>query len=210
MDIKKTIENLEKNNMQVYFADSKDDVIPMLKKLIGENDTVAVGGSVTLNELSVIDFLRENYNFLDRFNPELSRDEVIEVFQKSFFADTFLMSSNAITENGELYNVDGNGNRIAALTFGPKSVIVIAGINKIVKDIDEAVIRVKTVAAPKNCVRLSRDTYCAKTGKCVVPNGKIGTGCESKDRICSSFLVTGKQGNRDRIKVILVNEELGY
>ena len=134
MDIKKTIENLEKNNMQVYFADSKDDVIPMLKKLIGENDTVAVGGSLTLNELSVIDFLRENYNFLDRFNPELSRDEVIEVFQKSFFADTFLMSANAITENGELYNVDGNANRVAAMLYGPKNVIVAVGYNKIVKN----------------------------------------------------------------------------
>ena len=120
MDIKKTIENLEKNNMKPYFVQSRNDVIPLLKELIGNDDTVAVGGSVTLSELGVIDYLRENHNFLDRFASDLSRDEVMEIFRESFFADTYISSSNAVTENGELYNVDGNGNRIAAITFGPK------------------------------------------------------------------------------------------
>ena len=210
MDIKKTIENLEKNNMKPYFVQSGNDVILLLKELIGKDDTVAVGGSVTLSELGVLDYLRENHNFLDRFAPGLSRDEVMEIFRKSFFADTYISSSNAVTENGELYNVDGNGNRVAAITFGPKSVIIIAGVNKIVSDVDEAVKRVKNIAAPKNCVRLNKNTPCAKTGKCVFADGGIGTGCASPDRICSTYAVTGYQGTKDRIKVIIVNENPGY
>lgn len=210
MDIKKTIENLEKNNMKPYFVQSRNDVIPLLKELIGNDDTVAVGGSVTLSELGVIDYLRENHNFLDRFASGLSRDEVMEIFRESFFADTYISSSNAVTENGELYNVDGNGNRIAAITFGPKSVIIIVGVNKIVSDVDEAVKRVKNIAAPKNCVRLNKNTPCSKTGKCVFADGGIGTGCTSPNRICSTYAVTGYQGTKDRIKVIIVDENPGY
>ena len=210
MDIKKTIENLEKNNMKPYFVQSRNDVIPLLKELIGNDDTVAVGGSVTLSELGVLDYLRENHNFLDRFASGLSRDEVMEIFRESFFADTYISSSNAVTENGELYNVDGNGNRIAAITFGPKSVIIIVGVNKIVSDVDEAVKRVKNIAAPKNCVRLNKNTPCAKTGKCVFADDGIGTGCTSPNRICSTYAVTGYQGTKGRIKVIIVDENPGY
>lgn len=210
MDIEKTLNNLKRNNMEPYFLDSKEEVIPLLEKLIGKDDTVAVGGSETLSKLGIIDFLRNNRNFLDRFAPNLKRDEVMRIFRESFFADAYISSSNAITENGELYNVDGNGNRIAAITFGPKSVIIIAGINKIVKDTDEAIKRVKTIAAPKNCVRLDRNTYCSKNGVCVCEDGKIGSGCDSEDRICGTFAVAAKQVIKGRIKVIIVNETIGY
>ena len=124
-------------------------------------------------------------------------------------ADAYITSSNAITEDGRLFNVDGNGNRIAALCFGPKSVIVIAGKNKIVKTIEEAQLRVKTVAAPKNCQRLSCNTYCSKTGSCAAKDEPFG-GCDSKDRICSTYVVTSYQRNAGRIKVIIVDENLGY
>lgn len=210
MDIKKTLENLEKNNMEAYFAESADEMFELLRKLIKPADTVAVGGSATLSELGVIDYIRKNHKFIDRYIPNLSREEVVKRFKDAFFADVFLSSSNAITENGELYNVDGNGNRVAAITFGPDSVIIIAGVNKIVKDVDEAVKRVKCTAAPKNCIRLSRDTYCAKSGSCVLENGKIGSGCDSDDRICSTFTVTAKQCIKNRIKVILLNENAGF
>jgi hypothetical protein len=128
--------------------------------------------------------------------------------------NTAASTGNAITENGELYNVDGTCNRVSALLYGPKSVIIIAGKNKIVKDLGEAVIRVKTLAAPPNCKRLNKQTYCAKTGQCVAigraDEKEMTSGCNSPDRICRSFVVCGPQVFKNRIKVILVNEDLGY
>ena len=132
---------------------------------------------------------------------------------KALTADVFLSSSNAVTENGELYNVDGRGNRIAAFCFGPKNVIVIVGANKIVPDIDAAAERVKKIAAPKNTVRLSCKTPCAKTGECISlknENPELCDGCLTDERICSSYLISGRQRVKDRIKVIICKESLGY
>ena len=120
----------------------------------------------------------------------------------AFNSDTFISSTNALTEDGELYNVDGNGNRVSAMIFGPRQVIVVAGINKIVKDMAEAVKRVETVAAPKNTVRLECDTPCARTGECAH--------CHSDSRICCSYVRLAQQRVPNRIKVIIVNHELGY
>lgn len=210
-NIEKTIEKLEKNNICVHFVNSRDEVIPKIEQLIEKGDVVASGGSVTLNETGVIEFLKAGeYNYLDRYAPGLTKDEMTEIFIKSAGADAYVSSCNAITEDGELYNVDGNANRVSAIGFGPKKVIMVAGVNKIVKDMDAAVKRVKTVAAPKNCVRLGFDTYCAKNGQCVKPDGGIGSGCDSPMRICRHFLVSAKQAAKGRMNVILVNEELGY
>ena len=210
MDITKTLKNLVNNNMDAYHLTSSDKVIPLLDILLSDSKTVSVGGSVTLSELNIPEYLRcSNLEFFDRYKDGLTRPEIEHIFRQSFFADSYIMSSNAVTENGELYNVDGNGNRIAALAFGPKNVIVIVGKNKIVRDIDEAVKRVKTVAAPKNCARLEKDTFCQKTGSCIFSEGKIGSGCKG-DSICSSFIVTGYQQKKGRIKVIIVDEHLGY
>lgn len=163
--IAKTIRNLEKNNMQACYVESRADAVNKVRELMSEGQTVAVGGSMTLYECGVIDLLRSGrYRFLDRYEEGLSRDEVEKIFRESFFVDTYISSTNAITENGELYNVDGNSNRVAAICYGPKSVIIIAGYNKIVSDIDEAVDRVKRTAAPANAVRLSCDTYCSEKG----------------------------------------------
>ena len=210
MDITKTLKNLVNNNMDAYHLASSDKVIPLLDILLSDSKTVSVGGSVTLSELNIPEYLRcSNLEFFDRYKDGLTRPEIEHIFRQSFFADSYIMSSNAVTENGELYNVDGNGNRIAALAFGPKNVIVIVGKNKIVRDIDEAVKRVKTIAAPKNCARLGKDTFCQKTGSCIFSEGKIGSGCKA-DSICSSFIVTGYQQKKGRIKVIIVDEDLGY
>jgi hypothetical protein len=118
-----------------------------------------------------------------------------------------------VTENGELYNVDGNSNRVACIVYGPKQVVMIVGVNKIVKDINEAIQRVKTTSAPPNTVRLGLDTPCSKLGKCVSllkDNSLICDGCQSPSRVCCNYVVSAKQRHKDRIKIIIVNENLGY
>ena len=211
VSIENTIKNLEYNNIEAIFVENRKDVVSLIEKIVEEGATVAVGGSVTLDETGVLEHLRcGRYNFLDRYKEGLDGEQVKEIYRKSFGADAYFCSTNAITEDGELYNVDGNANRIGAIAFGPKNVIIIAGVNKIVKDIDEAVNRVKTIAAPKNCVRLNRRTFCAQKGFCANMEGGFGKGCESPDRICRHYLVSSKQAVFGRIKVIIVNEELGY
>lgn len=211
-DIEKALQNLERNNMEPYFVETGAEAVELAFSFIEKGATVGVGGSVTLNKLGVLDILRQgDYNFLDRY-ATTDRTEIDNIFHKSLLADYYFTSSNAITENGELYNVDGTNNRVAALLFGPKNVIVIAGVNKIVKDLDEAQKRVKTVAAPLNCKRLGKKTYCAEKGICAALDGANGMadGCSSPDRICRNYVISGPQVQKNRIKVILVNEELGY
>lgn len=125
-----------------------------------------------------------------------------QIYRDAFSADTYLMSANAITETGELYNVDGNSNRVAALAFGPEQVIVLAGYNKIVPDMAAAVTRVEKIAAPANATRLHCQTPCAVTGEC--------GHCNAPGRICCNYMVTGFQRQKNRVKVILIGEELGY
>ena len=210
--LERTAENLEANNMKPFIADTAADVLPIVKSLLTEGGTVACGGSITLEETGVMELLRSGaYNFLDRAGK--SGDEADAVLRAAFSADCYLASSNAITENGELYNVDGNSNRVAAICFGPRSVIVVAGRNKIVRTLDEAVLRVKRFAAPMNTARLGCETYCKSKGECMaLASGADGvtSGCRSESRICCSFVVSAQQRVKDRIKVILVNEELGY
>lgn len=201
--VEKTIENLEKNNMSGYFVENEEEAIEKIKDIVKEGATVAVGGSMTLFETGIIDFLRSGkYNFLDRYEKGLSKDEIEDLFRKAFSADAFFTSSNAITENGELYNVDGTGNRVAAMLYGPDKVIVVAGINKIVKDLSEAVERNKQIAAPANTKRLNKNTPCAKTGHCM--------DCSSPDRICNEYVLIKRQREKGRIHVIIINKELGY
>jgi hypothetical protein len=175
-------------------------------------ETVAVGGSVTLEETGVLQLLRSgDYRFLDRYAPDLTSEERNDVLRQGLLADTFLCSSNAVTRNGELYNVDGRANRVAAMAFGPDKVIVVVGSNKIVDDIPSAVRRVKTVAAPLNTKRLGCKTYCAVNGVCkAVDSDTYTDGCSSPERICSHFFIAGKQRVVGRICVILVDEPLGY
>ncbi len=214
--ISKVMKNIECNNMKAYYAEKKENVIPIVKSILKEGMTVTVGGSVTLKECGILDMLNSgNYDYLDRYEEGLSSVDVKNIFRKASFADCYLSSTNAITENGELYNVDGNSNRISSIAHGPDTVIIIAGINKIVKDIDEAIIRVKTIAAPMNAKRLNRKTHCALNGECVsmLDENKqtvMCAGCGSQDRICCNYMVSTWQRVKDRINVILVGEKLGY
>lgn len=203
LKIEKAKRALEKNNFNTVVLDDEVELKQWLLNTIEDDSTVAVGGSQTLFEAGVIDLLREmNINFIDRYDPNIAPEKMNDVFREAFFADYFLMSSNAITVDGLLYNVDGNGNRVAALTFGPKNVIVIVGYNKIVTNLDEARSRVRSIAAPANAIRLNKETPCSNFGECV--------SCNSKNRICSHFVTTGRQAKKGRITVVFVKKSLGY
>jgi len=209
--IRKTMDNLRRNRMKVEYVPCKEDVLPLVKLLMPIGCSVATGGSQSLSETGVIDLLRSgDYTYLDRMSPNLTPDERQAVTLAGGQADVYLCSSNAITEAGELYNVDGNCNRISAIAFGPKSVIMVVGINKIVPDLHAAIRRVKTVAAPLNTKRLNCDTYCNKTGVCMGLEGGMTDGCASPARICCNYLVSGQQRVPDRIHIILVGESLGF
>lgn len=212
MNIEKTMQNLEKNGIKPYFVESKADVVPLVKKLINKGESVSNGGSVSLKETGVMDLIAcGDYDFIDRTG--LEGEQLRQAYIKAFGCDTYFCSSNAVTENGELYNVDGNSNRVACIVYGPKQVIMVVGINKIVKNIDEAVARVKRTCAPKNTVRLNISTPCNKTGECISlskDNSSMCDGCLGKGRICCNYVVSAQQRHKDRIKLIIVNEELGY
>ncbi len=212
--IEKTMKNLKRNKMKPYFVQTSAEACDLVKQLLNKGDTVSSGGSVTLKQTGVYDLISSpEYNFLNRSAKGITSEQVEDVYRKTFSADAYVTSTNALTENGELYNVDGNSNRVAAILYGPKSVIVVCGINKIVKNIDEAIYRVKTKAAPPNTVRLGIETPCAKTGQCVSLNKEapeLCEGCHGDGRICCNYVVCAQQRHVDRIKVIIVNEELGY
>lgn len=197
--INKVIANLEKRNMKGYHVRTNDELFELLLELVPDGATVSNGGSMTLDGLGVFDWLRKrnDITYFDREN-----DDPQKCMTAAFDCDVYLTGTNAITEGGELYNVDGRGNRVAAMICGPRSVIVVVGANKIVSDINAAVDRVRKIAAPANTVRLSCATPCAKTGECM--------DCNSPGRICCNFVVMSNQRVKDRIKVIIMDESLGF
>ena len=208
------MEALRANRLEAYYVETKEEAAGQAAALLREGDVIAAGGSMTLGETGIREMLRRGpYRFLDRDRAGLSREQVEEIYREAFRADAYLCSANAVTERGELYNVDGNSNRVAAILYGPKSVIVVAGCNKIVPDLAAAVHRVKTQAAPKNCARLSCATFCREAGECVSlrqDSPEMPEGCRSEARICCNYVVSAYQRQQGRIKVILVGEPLGY
>lgn len=212
--INKVISSLEKNNMSGIYCETRQAALEHVKNLLNDGDTVSMGGTQTAKECGIDTLLKNgNYNFLDRAKEGITPEEIDRIYRETFSADAYITSTNAITAQGELYNVDGNSNRVSAMLFGPKKVIVVAGYNKIVENIDHASIRVKSKAAPANCLRLSCETPCSVTGSCISlqknPSG-ICDGCASENRICSNYTIMSRQRRPGRIFVILVGEELGY
>jgi len=199
-------EMLESNNFEVFLADNaaaaKKIVLEEIVPRAGAK-SIAWGGSMTFTATGLYDALKKvkGMKVLDPYDKTLSREESIECRRQSLLVDLFITGTNAITEMGLLVNLDMIGNRVAALTFGPKSVIVLAGRNKIVPDLEEAMVRVKNIAAPANTMRLGMKTPCAKTSYCEE--------CKSKDRICNSWAITEKSFPKGRIKIVLINEDLG-
>ncbi len=201
--VDRTIKNLNRRNMEGFFVKDKSELMTILKKLIDEKSTVGVGDSMTLFETDVIDFLRKgDYVFLDKYREGITSEEKKDIYIQNFSANTFMCSTNALTEDGELYNIDGNGSRVAPMLYGPKQVILVTGINKIVKDIEEAEKRARNYAAPIDAKRLNKDTPCTTLGYCV--------DCKSPNRICNDFTIIRGQFIKNRIKVIIVGEQLGY
>lgn len=198
---KSIIKELEKRNMEGYFCETAEEAVRTVLSLLPEHATVSWGGSETLKECGLMEALENaNYTLLDR--SAVAPEDYREFYSKVVMADAFFMSSNAITENGELVNIDGAANRLACLLHGPQSVYVIVGMNKLVCDVPAAIGRIRNVACPANTLRLNRKTPCSVTGKC--------GDCYSQDSICSQIVITRRSTQPKRIKVILVAEPLGY
>ncbi len=196
----RVVDALKSRHFEAFYVQTKAQALQKALELIPAGDTVSWGGSLTLQEIGLIDALKKgDYTVLDRANPKPGED----IARMALTCDTYLMSANAISEDGQLVNVDGNGNRLAAMIFGPKSVVVIAGVNKIVKTQKDAVVRARTIAAPINCQRFPDNrTPCNQTGECA--------DCKSVDSICVQIVTTRLCRPAGRIKVILVGESLGF
>lgn len=202
----KVADNLKKRFFDAYFKETKEEALQKAIELISPADIVSWGGSVSISEIGLMDYvLNNNFKVINR-DLAKSQEEKMELLKQSMFCDTYLMGTNAISEDGQLVNIDCIGNRTAALMFGPKSVIIIAGMNKIAPTVEDAIKRVRNYAAPVNIQRVSankeRQTPCYSTGTCF--------DCKSKDSICSHIVVTRLCNPEKRIKVILTNETLGF
>ncbi|MDH3356951.1 MAG: lactate utilization protein [Desulfobacteraceae bacterium] len=200
-------ETLTENNFEVFVAENTDEAKSIvLEKIIPEiaPKSVSWGGSLTFVATGLYDVLKNNndLSILDTYDKTLSPDESLERRRQSLLVDLFITGTNAVTETGQLVNLDMIGNRIGALTFGPKTVVILVGRNKIVPDLDEAMFRIKNYAAPVNTMRLGKKTPCAKTSFCA--------DCKSPDRICNTWTITEKSFPKKRVKVILINKDLGF
>lgn len=196
------IKNLKKRRMEGYYCATKEEAVKKALELMPEGASIGWGGSMTLEESGLLEAIRSaEYAIIDR-DVARTAEERKEVFAKIVNCDYFLMSTNAITLDGELINIDGRGNRVSFLCFGPEHVLILAGMNKVVTDVDSGIKRVHDIASPANTVRLNKNTPCAKTGRCA--------DCLSDDCICAQTVITRLSLVPNRIQVILVGEELGY
>ena len=197
---------LESNNFEVYLADNKEDAHKIvLEEIIPQLNpkTLSWGGSMTVIASGLYHHLKKNSDLevLDTLDKNIPPDEMIERRRQALLVDVFITGTNAVTETGQLVNLDMIGNRIGGLTFGPKWVIILVGRNKIVSDIDEAIYRIKNYVAPINSMRLDKKTPCVKTSYCEE--------CKSPDRICNTWTITEKSFPKGRVKIVLINEDLG-
>ncbi len=201
--ITKTIANLEKNKMSGYYVKNREELFLLLSKLIKRGETVGCGDSVTLEETGVFEYLRTGeYIFYDKHQQNLTSEDKRALYLKNFEADTFITGTNAITEDGELFNIDGNGSRVAPMIYGPRQVIVVVGTNKITENAEEAIVRTRQIAAPLDAKRLGKDTPCTKLGKCI--------DCSHQQRICNDFVLITGQLIKDRIKVVIIEGNFGF
>lgn len=198
---------LEENNFEVFLAETVAEAKTIvMEEILPKIDVKSVsrGDSLTFEASGLLEELKSNpaLDFLDPFEKGISEEDMYERSRQALLVDLFFTGTNAVTETGMLVNLDGWGNRVAGITFGPKYVVITVGRNKIVPDLDDAMYRVKTYAAPVNAIRFDLKTPCAKTSYC--------QDCMSPDRICSSWTITEKSYPKGRVKVILINEDLGF
>lgn len=196
------IKNLNKRNMEGYFFEDSASCVKAIIDMMPAGSVIGWGGSQSAVECGLMDAIQgDKYTLIDRMTAK-SPEESREIYAKTVMADYYLMSTNAITMDGELINIDGNGNRVACLIHGPKNVILVVGMNKLVSGVEDGYRRVRDIATPANTKRLNRNTPCFHTGRC--------GDCLSPDCICNQIVVTRRSGQPGRIKVFFVAEELGY
>jgi len=201
--IKKVVEKLKAHHFDALYCKTKDEAVIEIQKYVTPEMKIGVGGSITIRELGILEQMKKGENILlDHWTPGLSQEESLKIRKSQMTADLFLSSVNAITLNGELVNIDGIGNRVNSTIFGPGKVILVAGYNKIVEDIEEGIKRIKNVAAPPNARRLNVDVPCAKLGSCV--------DCNSPNRICRVIVIHERKPALTDMLIILVGEELGF
>jgi hypothetical protein len=199
------IKNLKKRGIDGVYCENSAQAVEAIRHMIPAGSLVGLGGSETIIESGLVNALRRmDIRLLDRYKEGVRKDEVDEMRRQGLSADIFICSSNAITADGKLVNIDGTGNRVAAMIYGPKKVIVITGMNKVVPDLDAAIARVRNTAAPANSLRINAETPCSKTGFCQDPH------CCPPHRICCQLVVTEASMTPGRIFVCLVGETLGY
>ena len=195
------VKAMKKRQFDAYYCSTAEEAVEKVLELIPAGDVVSWGGVATVDELGIKDRLRQrNQPVIDRDTAK-TPDERMDMLRQALTCDTFLMSSNAISEDGQLVNIDGMGNRVAALCFGPRQVIVVVGMNKVAGDLNSAMARARHIAAPANAQRFNGKTPCSVNGQCA--------DCASPDCICSQIVVTRFCKVPGRIKVVLVGEELG-
>ncbi|MBU4311449.1 MAG: lactate utilization protein [Candidatus Omnitrophica bacterium] len=200
-------ESLEENNFEVFLVNSSSEAKEIVQKEILPKTgakTVSWGGSLTFTETGLYDDIKNNPDLevLDVYDKNLSDEEKNELRREALLVDLFITGTNAVTETGNLVNLDMYGNRVAAIAFGPKYVVILVGRNKIVTDLEDAMFRIKNYAAPVNSMRLDKKTPCIKTSFCEE--------CKSPDRICNTWTITEKSFPKGRIKIVLINEDLGF
>jgi len=202
---RRTIEALKNNGFESFYVPSKDEALEKLLQLIPKGSKVGIAGSMTIRQVKLDDELRKRGDHVDDiWAKAYPLEEHLKIRKRHFDADIFLTSSNAVTEDGKLVNVDGLGNRVAAMIFGPKKVIVVAGINKIVKDVDEGIQRIRNVAAPMNVKRFGEKTPCTQNGYCNLDE------CKPPDRHCHVISIIEKRPMKTDTTVVIIGESLGF
>ncbi|ADR19578.1 lactate utilization protein [Calditerrivibrio nitroreducens] len=200
----KTIDSLLKNGFRASYYENSNTALTYIDTIISEHDVIGIGGSMTIiKDLKLLEReVMKNKIILNHNLPDITPEEKHEIRKKQQTSDLFITSSNAITEDGKLVNIDGVGNRVNAMLFGPKKTIIVAGINKIVKNVDDGINRIKRIASPMNARRLGVNTPCATIGYC--------TDCNSPQRICRVISIIEKRPIPSNIEIILIGENLGF
>lgn len=200
--LEKLLNNLTARGFHAFICQNKKEAIDKVFSLIPQDKSVGIGGSMTIKEISLEVALQNRGNEV-LSHSLVALDKAPILYQLAQKADFYMSSCNAITINGEIINIDGSANRVSTLAFGPKNIIYLVGKNKIVSTIDEGIDRIRNYVAPKNCIRLNKNTPCAKTGKCSY--------CNSQDCICNiTTIMHHPTSKQDNVYVIIINEELGY
>ena len=196
------VKNFEKRNFEAYYCPTVEEALEKAISLIPATDVLSWGGSVSIAEIGLQEYVKKHNPVIDRDTAKTPAERV-EIMRQGLTCDTFIMSTNAATEDGQLFNIDGNGTRLAALMFGPRQVIIIAGMNKVEPTLEAAIARARSTAAPINAQRFDMQTPCKVNGMCA--------DCLSPQSICNQFVRTRRNsGPKGRIKIILVGENLGF